>query len=79
MSENAESCHDKNQVKIMNSSHIDFETLIHFTNQFEKSPKAIVSKLIWRSDHVTHIDYVTYYVRHNMDHIALIDSNFFDF
>ena len=31
----------------MNSSHIDSETLIHFTNQFEKSPKAIDSKLIW--------------------------------
>ena len=32
----------------MNSSHIDLETLIHFTNQFEKSPKAIDSKLMWR-------------------------------
>ena len=30
----------------MNSSHIDLETLVHFTNQFEKSPKAIDSKLI---------------------------------
>ena len=33
----------------MNSSHIDLETLIHFTNQFEKSPKAIDSKLIWHA------------------------------
>ena len=47
----------------MNSSHIDLETLIHFTNQFEKSPKAIDSKLIWQC-------------AHDMGQIAKIDFEF---
>ena len=29
----------------MNGTHVDFDTLITFTNQFEKSPKGNVSKI----------------------------------